>query len=169
MKLLRLTLAIALTVAVGLVIAKWMVPRIQCNSVKGVVNRNVRSFSRINSEFDRLTLARRNLDRLQPFIDRFPEDYQLYILRGANLRILQRPDEAIAAFRQALALVERAEIYAQIGEIEIERGNVAAGRQALIKAATFNIIYVETVESPLRDEIYQAAYARHARLRAAKR
>lgn len=168
MKALRVFFAASLAVAVIFVIAQSLVPRFHCNRTKGEVNRHVRRFSRIGYEYDRAVLARRNLAKIDACLTQFPEDYQLYILRGANLRFLGRPEDAIAAFQQALTLAERPEIYAQIGEIEVERGNLEAARVALTKAATFNVIFVETVDEPLRSEIYKAVIARHQRLRAAK-
>jgi tetratricopeptide (TPR) repeat protein len=169
MKALRVFVAALLATAVVVVITRSLVPRMHCNVVKGEVNRDVRRFSRIGYEYDRVALARRNLAKLDPCIERFPEDYQLFILRGANLRVLGSPEEAVEAFQHALTLTERPEIYAQIGEIEVERGNIEAARLALTKAATFNVAFVETVDQPLRGEIYAAVLARHRRLREAKK
>jgi tetratricopeptide (TPR) repeat protein len=90
------------------------------------------------------------------------------MLLGANLRILGRYEEAVRALEEALLLAERPEIYAQLGELEIERGHIEAARRAVLRASTFNLMYVYTVDPPLRDEIIAEVTARHERLRAAK-
>jgi tetratricopeptide (TPR) repeat protein len=167
MKALRILLALLLLSVTVAAITRQLVPRVRCNLMKGQVNRDVRRFARSGYEYDRIVRARRNLQRCNECLAKFPEDHQLYLLRGANLRMLGSYDEAVHSFEQALALVERPEIYAQLGELEIERGNVEAARRALLRAATFNIMYVETVDEPMRTEIYKQVYDRIERLRAA--
>jgi tetratricopeptide (TPR) repeat protein len=168
MRALRVVLLLLLATSAVAVITRVLLPRIECNLAKGAINRDVRNFSRTGDDYQRALRAQRNIAKCQKCLAIFPEDHQLYMLLAANLRILGRYDDAIRTFEQALALAERPEIYAQIGEVEIERGNVEAARRALVKAATFNIVYVETVDQPLRDEVYAEVFARHARLQAAK-
>lgn len=170
MKALRILLALLLATAAIAVITRLIVPRIRCNLVKGEVNRDVRwRLAGIGDEYERVVRARRNVAKCQACLAIFPEDHQMHMLLAANLRIMGRYDEAVRTFEHALTLTERPEIYAQIGELEIERGNIEAARRALLKAAEFDIDYVQTVDQPLRTEIYEAVLARHERLRAAKR
>jgi tetratricopeptide (TPR) repeat protein len=167
MKAIRALLALLFVAALAAVIAKAMIPRLQCNLAKGRMNREVRAFGRSGDEYARLTGARENVETCRHYLTIFPEDHQLYMLLAANLRVLGSLDEAVENFRHALTLTERPEIYAQIGELEIERGNIEAGRAAMTKAATFHMLYVETVDEPLRSEIYKAVMARYERLQAA--
>jgi tetratricopeptide (TPR) repeat protein len=166
MKALRALVALLLLGAAGFAIAKGMVPRLECNLAKGRINRDVRRFARTGNEYERVERARRNVDECRRWIEIFPGDHQLYMLLGANLRVLGNLDGAVESFRQALALVQRPEIYSQIGELEIERGNIDAGRAAVLKAATFHMLYVEIVDEPLRSEIYNAVMERYQRLHA---
>ena len=168
MKVIRVALAVLLFAVTVALIERVMVPRVRCNLAKGEINRIVRRFHRISDEYLRYNLARKNLARCDECLETFPEDYHLHLLRAANLRILGRYDEAVRTFEHALTLTERPEIYAQMGEVEMERGNVEAARRALLRAATFNIMYVETVDDPLKTEIYTAVYDRIDRLTAAK-
>ena len=169
MKAFRVALAVLLLVVSIALIERVMVPRLRCNLWKGDINRIVRRFHRISDHYQRINLARKNLARCAACLATFPEDYQLHLLRAANLRILGSYDEAVRTFEHALTLTERPEIYAQMGEVEIERGNVEAAKRALLRAATFNIMYVETVDEPMKTEIYLAVYERNDRLLAAKR
>lgn len=167
MKTLRAIVALLLVAAVTAVIAKAMIPRLQCNLAKGRMNRDVRAFARSGDEYARTRRSQENVETCRHYLTIFPEDPQLYMLLAANLRILGSLDEAVENFRHALTLSERPEIYAQIGELEIERGNIEAGRAAVTKAATFHMFYVETLDEPLRSEIYKAVMARYERLQAA--
>lgn len=169
MKPLRFLLAMLLAAAAVAVIANVMVPRLRCNRVKGEVNTSVRRLHRIGNDYERIARARRNLQRCEQCLTIFPDDHQLHILRGANLRVIGSYDEALRALERSLELTERPETYAQIGEIEMERGNVEAARTALLKAATFNIRYVMMVDQPMRDELYTAVYERIDRLREGRR
>jgi Tfp pilus assembly protein PilF len=167
MKIIRVALALLLATASIQMIVRVMVPRVTCNRAKGEMNRELRRRGRDGAEYERNLRARRNLKRCEECLAIFPEDYQLHLLRAANLQTLGRLDDAVATYRHALTLTERPEIYAQMGAAEIERGNIEAGRRALVQAATYNILYVMTVDEPLRDEIYQEVDARRARLLAA--
>jgi len=165
MKPLRAVLALLLVAALAVMVTRVFVPRISCNLAKGRINRSVRGFARIGDDYRRTALARANLEECRRCLEYFPEDHQLYTLYGANLRFVGRLDEALEAFRKALALTERPEIYAQIGEIEIELGNVEAGRAAVMKAAMFHTLYAETVAEPMRSEINAVVRERYERLR----
>ena len=168
MKAFRVALAVLLLVVSIALIERVMIPRVKCNRWKGDVNRVVRRFHRISDTYQRINLARKNLARCEACLETFPDDYQLHLLRAANLRILGSYDEAVRTFQHALTLTERPEIYAQMGEVEIERGNVEAAKRALLRAAMFNIVYVETVDEPMKSEIYSAVYERIDGLLAAK-
>ena len=164
MKPLRALLALLLVAALGAMMVRVFIPRISCNLAKGRINRSVRGFSRIGDDYRRTALARAHLEECQRCLKYFPEDHQLYTLYGTNLRFLGRLDEALVAFQQALALTERPEIYAQIGEIEMERGNIEAARAAVTKAAKFHMLYLMVVDEPLRSEINAVVTARYERL-----
>ena len=165
MKPLRALVALLLVATLAVMVTRVFIPRISCNLAKGRINRSVRGFSRIGDDFRRTELARANLEECQRCLAYFPEDHQLYTLYGTNLRFLGRLDEALDAFKKALTLTERPEIYAQIGEIEIERGNIEAGRAAVTKAAMFHMLYIEVVAEPMRSEINAVVQARYTRLR----
>lgn len=165
MKPLRTLLALLLVAALAVMVTRVFIPRITCNLAKGRINRSVRGFARIGDDYRRTALARANLEECQRCLKYFPEDHQLYTLYGTNLRFLGRLDEALQAFQQALALTERPEIYAQIGEIEIERGNIEGARVAVTKAANFHMLYLGVVDEPLRSEIGAVVTARFERLR----
>jgi tetratricopeptide (TPR) repeat protein len=167
MKVVRILLALLLTAAATALVVRVAIPRLECNLAKGRINRDVRRMGRTGNEYERIVRARANVATCRTCIERFPQDPHWYILLGANQRVLGERDEAIRSFQHALSLIERPEIYAQIAELEIERGNIEAGRTALMTASVFQIFYIDYVSEPMRSEIQNAVMARYDKLRAA--
>lgn len=168
MKTLRTLLALLVVIAAITLIAERILPRIECNRDKGRINRNVRRFSRTGDENERLTKARSNLAACRRCLALYPEDFQLHMLTAANLRILGSPDDALRSFENALAIAERPETYAQMAEIEAERGNAEAARRYMMKVAMFSLSYADYVDEPMRGEIQAEVLAHYERLRAAR-
>ena len=150
MRVVRIVLALMVVAASTAVVLRVAIPRWQCGADK----------------YERLQRARANVARCRECIARFPQDHQLHMLLASNLRILGERDEAIRTLQHAIALSERPDMWAQIGEMEIERGNLDAGRDALITAATFEIFFIDWVSEPVRSQVNNAVMARYERLRA---
>ena len=143
MRVVRIVLALMVVAASTAVVLRVAIPRWQCGADKGRINREVRRMWRTGDEYERLQRARANVARCRECIARFPQDHQLHMLLASNLRM-----------------------WAQIGEMEIERGNLDAGRDALITAATFEIFFIDWVSEPVRSQVNNAVMARYERLRA---
>ncbi len=169
MRVLRSLLAVFVTIAAMALIVRGILPRIECNREKGRINREVRRFGRSGDESARTAKANRNVVSCRRCLAIYPEDFQLHMLMAANLRILGNAEEALQSYERARAIAERPEIYSQMAEIEIERGNLETARRLLLRAAMFNVMFVETVDEPLRGEIRAEVLARHERLRAARK
>jgi tetratricopeptide (TPR) repeat protein len=169
MRVLRSLLSLLVTIAAMALIVRGILPRIDCNREKGRINREVRRFERSGDESARTARASNNVAACRRCLAIYPEDFQLHMLMAANLRILGNGEEALQSYERARAIAERPEIYAQMAEIEIERGNLETARRLLVKAATFHLRFVETVDEPLRGEIQAEVLARHERLRAARK
>ncbi len=166
MKAVRFVLALMLAAVSTAVALRVAVPRWECNREKGRINREVRRMWRTGDEYERIARARANVARCRACIVRFPQDHQMHMLLASNLRILGERDEAIGTLQHAITLSERPDMWAQIGELEIERGNIEAGRAALMTAATFEIFFVDWVSEPMRHELENAVMERYNRLHA---
>jgi len=169
MRVLRSLLAGFVTIAAIALIARGILPRIECNREKGRINREVRQFGRSGDENARTAQASNNVAACRRCLTIYPEDFQLHILMASNLRILGNDEEALQSYERARAIAERPEIYAQMAEIEIERGNLETARRLLVRAAMFDVRFVETVDEPLRGEVLAEVLARHERLLAARK
>lgn len=166
---LKISLALLTVIAAITLVVHKILPRIECNRDKGRINRSVRRFSRTGDENARMAQARNNLAACRRWLAMYPEDFQLHMLTAANLRILGSPDDALRSFENALAIAERPETYAQMAEIELERGNLEAGRRHMLKVATFSMLFLDYVDEPMRGEIRAEVLAHYERLRAARR
>jgi hypothetical protein len=169
MRVLRSLLAVLVTIAAIALIVRGILPRIECNREKGRINREVRRFGGSGDENARTAQASTNVAACRRCLMIYPEDFQLHMLMAANLRILGSDDEALQSYERARAIAERPEIYSQMAEIEIERGNLETARRLLVSAAMFNVMFVDTVDEPMRGEILAEVLARHDRLRAARK
>lgn len=169
MRALRLLLALLIAVATIALIARGVLPRIECNRDKGRINRDVRRFARIGDESMRIDIARKDLDACRRCLEIYPEDFQLHMLMAATLRVLGDADAALQSYENALKIAERPEIYAQMGEIELERGNVEAARELLLTAGRFHIGLLDIVDEPMRSEIAADVLIRQARLLAGRK
>lgn len=168
MRALRAFLALSVAVAAMVLIARGVVPRIECNREKGRMNRDVRRSARSGGESLDAEQAHRNILSCRRCLTLYPDDFQLQMLMAANQRLLGNYDEALRSYERALATAERPEIYAQMAEIELERGRPDAARTLLRNAAMFDIRYARLVDQPLRGEIEAEVLARHERLRAGR-
>jgi Flp pilus assembly protein TadD len=168
MRALRTVLALLVSIAALALIARGVTPRIACNRDKGRINREVRRFERTGDENGRTTSARNNVIDCRRCLAIYPEDFQLHMLMGANLRVLGDAEGALQSYRRALAIAERPEMYAQMAEIEIERGDIVAARALMLTAASFNTRLLETVDEPMRSDIAREVFAKQERLRAAR-
>jgi tetratricopeptide (TPR) repeat protein len=168
MRALRAFLALSVAVAAMALIVRGVVPRIECNREKGRMNREVRRFTRSGGEEMGAEQAHRNVVSCRRCLAIYPEDFQLQLLMGANQRILGNFEEALQSYERALATAERPEVYAQMAEIELERGRPDAARTLLRKAVLFDVRYAQVVDQPLRGEIEAEVLARQERLRGSK-
>jgi tetratricopeptide (TPR) repeat protein len=95
-------------------------------------------------------LARETLERAGKAAGRCGDDLHLYMIRGVNLRILRRSEEAETMFREALQIDERPEIYLQLGLAQVESGKNADAVESFRTAVEFQPILMEQVPVHLR-------------------
>lgn len=161
----RWLLALMLIAGSVAVIARRILPIVECNREKARIQAEAKEFENTGDEYLRTTRARRNIEACRRCVERVPAEYEMWFLLGVNQRVLQQRDDALQSFRQALALNERPETYAEIALLELERGNVDQARQLLVRAAMFNVMFSEYVSNPLRREIYREVLRRQEALK----
>lgn len=139
-------LASAILAALAAIAAVYVVvwPRYDCNLQKAQLERLTNQAYNAGSNFRSAQLARSSLEMTDRCL-RSGADIDLLMIRAANLRLLDRKDEAADAYRAALRLDQRPEIYFNLGFVELERGRREVARDAFITAVAFNPLLLDEV------------------------
>lgn len=157
----------AKTVATVIVLAvcAWLIDRTalipwRVNEAKKSVEKVAIALVRSGNARGAVTTVLRNLERIDSYIRLTPHDVELYMLRGAYLRLLGRTDEAIGTYRAALDYDRRPEIYFNLGIVLLESGNRIEAVEALVIAVRFGEDYLKLISDPfIREEVARKADA----------
>lgn len=164
MRAFKILISVALLATCAVTAYRIPYSRLRCEREKKAIEALIRR-SESMSIFTRSATLRQVIARCDRCLALDRADFDFYILRGGAEAFLGQTDRALRTYRLALSLNERPEIYANIGLINLEEGRYAEGKDALITASVFNLTYCETVDVPLRGEIYAAVMERQDRLR----
>ncbi len=132
----------------------------RCNRIKNAHIRSTEAaYSHIGTPEGSIQ-ARRNLAALLQCMGPTCRDVSLDMILAANYQVLGRNDEAIGAYRDALRLDHRPELYANLATVEVATGNRNAAREDLLRAALFSPWAVRFMEDgALRQEVVQRLIA----------
>ena len=164
MKAIKALLSLLVCAASIAFVTRMVLPKLECNRAKGIVNRSLARLWDSGREFERIDVARRNVEMCRKCIARYPQDHHWYYLLGLNLDILDDREEAIRNLEYSLTLADRPEVYGRLAVMQVEAGNVEAARAALLKASTFQIGYADLVAPPMRIEVQHEVLERYTRL-----
>ncbi len=117
MKPLRFGLSIA--VAAATIAALWSYCWIpwQCNQAKKIAESAILSATRRGNPQDMAYLVQRQLPSLERWIALQPNDLDLLVEKAATLRLVKRYAEAAIAYRDAIDLEPRPELYENLGTV----------------------------------------------------
>lgn len=130
--------SVAVFVVVTWIAYRWCYLPYQCNIFKRAAEAAVTSVESLNSPVQRGAFARHNLEQSMEWIARCPDDLELYMIAAGSLRELGRSDQAIPMYEHALKLDRRPEIYLNLGETQMESGQVAEAIPNLAAAVLFD-------------------------------
>jgi tetratricopeptide (TPR) repeat protein len=146
---LRAAAALLVAAAAGLALYFFCVLPYRCNVVKkarlGVTNF---AFANGATAAGRMA-ARRNLDAFGPCLNDLCRDVSVDMLAAANYRVVNRPDEAIRLYRDALRRDTRPEIYVNLAAAELMLGDRRAARDHALRATLFNTGMIAEVDDGL--------------------
>lgn len=97
--------------------------------------------------------ARRNLEGLLALERRCPPDVDLPMMAGASAMVLGRPEVAAAAYRRALAVEGRPEVYLALGLAQLAAHRQGEAIDSLTLAARFNPYILDQVPEPVATEV----------------
>ena len=136
-----------LLLAVASATAIWQIPvqRYRANLSRRQIEMLVVRAEASASEHARRTLALRAIELTHQPLEIDPTDYRTLILKGAAEAAAGRSDAALATYRHALTVNERPEIYAYMGILQMERGEVDDAMANLLKASDFDANLINLV------------------------
>lgn len=168
MKALRVTVALLVIVASAMVAFRVALPALRCNREKAIANAVTIVSDRARTSYERTRRAQTMAAACLKCLKVFPNDAELWTLLASNQHVLGQYAEAERNYRRSIELNERAETYAFLALLELDRGQVEEARRNLFRAGVFDISLLELVSSPMKEELYEAVMQRHEKLRGSR-
>lgn len=138
MNLLRLPAVIAVWIGAAAAFRTFCLKPYQCNIVdKSIESRTLPVLEGGAIPYSVSAIAHANLEKLEPCM-KSCEAVNRYMIAAANHRMLNQPAAAAALYQQALRCDRRPEIYLNLGETQVESGEIAGGTENLVIACTYN-------------------------------
>jgi len=104
--------------------------------------------------------ARRNLEGLLALERRCSPDVDLSMMAGANAMVLGRSELAVAAYRRALAVEGRPEVYLALGLAQLAAQRKGEAIDSLTLAARFNPYVLDKLSEPVATAVRARLAAR---------
>ena len=164
MRATRIALAIALCMASASAISRICWTAYRCNVDKKIADRSLKRVMENASNEAQQQAGAMTVPSLTRCVEKEPQDYEAWTLLGLAQDMAGQKSAALSSYNTALALNERPELYANVGLLYLETGQPRAARRAFLLACSFNLVYSDLVDSPLRSELRTEVEARRARL-----
>lgn len=156
----RLALALLiLPITLGLIYVRPY-RRLACNETLLKVERSTKRIVTSDSSWSVASQARENLAMLQPCESVVPTVVMLPVLRANNLVVLGRYAEARDAWRAALQVDRRPELYLYLGQTELLLGDVRSAEENLIQAVLARDDYQWELDASMREAVVAEVRAR---------
>jgi len=143
---------------VGVIATAWLLERLCWSRYlcdiehKRIENETIRILDRPDT-FAVRQIAERNVRVMSRCIKHSPTVVNLYMIQGANLRILNRHNDAAAAYRQALRYDRRSELFFNLGITQLAAGQRAPGEDTLVTACLMYYDYWAQIPEPSRARV----------------
>ena len=109
-----------------------------CNRTLNELRARTSAARETGNSYRAALLARQNLTDLRRLEDSCHTAVIVYVLEAENFDILEQKEEALAAFRRALTVDQRPELYFNIGTILVELGRMDEAVDNYVTAARLN-------------------------------
>ena len=164
MKVLRWLASLIICSAAAAAIWFYCIGPMRCEKMEFSVQRITERIAPYAADQIRVVpYARRNIQRLTPCMA-CASNVNRAMLLAANLRLIGRQEEAVAAYREALRRDRRPELYFNIGTTLLELGRDAEAREYLITACLYNPDYESAIPAH-QDELRNAVDRYYLRIK----
>jgi len=138
--------AALIVIAAPAVLFPWVIKPYRCNLAKKRANNALRVIETLDThDFRVAQLARANIDLLQSKCNCCDEDTSRAMALAASYRFLGLNQRAEIIYTQALRYDRRPELYFNLGQTQIDGGNVREGVRNLITACIYNPAYLDEI------------------------
>lgn len=141
----RVAAIIAAALLCGWAFLEWAYEPLACNIALTDLTRRTNLIEQSRGHYERIARARRNLEELRALP--CETDVQLHVLIAANEESLGQYDDAAAAYRAALLVDRRPEVYALMGDALVQLGRTDEAVENYVIAARFTPYILERVPS----------------------
>jgi hypothetical protein len=152
--ILRIAATLLIAAAAGAAIHRVVVVRHRCNRELKGVERRMEIANHLTDSFRVASITRSNIDLLEPCAAAIPHQIDFPMLIGSNYWLRGDHPAARSAYRHALEVDRRPEIYLDLGLVELEMGDPRAPAD-LEAACLFNQFMIYAVPEPLHGKIQE--------------
>jgi tetratricopeptide (TPR) repeat protein len=131
-----------------------------CNVFKRRAEVSMLAAANVASPLRLAPIARRNLEQSLQWIRRCPNDLDLYMIAGGSFRQLGLSTEAIPMYQRALTLDRRPEIYLNLGQAQVEAGQIGEAMPNLTSAVLFDPNLITEIPASLQQKVEELARSR---------
>jgi len=124
----------------------WVFEPAKCNVAITELTQRTDAVHQLRSPYDQVRRARRNLEELRAL--GCHTDVRVAVLIAANEEALGQYDDAIDAYRSALLVDRRPEIYFMIGDALVQLGRTDEAVESYVIAARFTPFILDNLTSP---------------------
>lgn len=142
---LRIVVVLLAAVLCGWAFLRWSYAPLACSHAVTDLTRRTNLVERTNDPYVRVQRARNNLAELRAL--HCSTDVRIPMLIGANEMFLGQYEDALKAFRSALAIDRRPEIYTASGEALIQLGRTDEAVDAYVEATRFTPYALDDIPS----------------------
>ena len=153
---LRIVASLAIAAAAVWAAYRYCYLRHLCNVRAESVQKSLVRIMRVADQATGRIVARRAVEEMNACLEIWPTNVNLYMIRAAALRMLDRPADASLEYRRAIRLDRRAELYFNLGMAELEAGRDAQAVDALTTAVFLYYLYVDEIPEPMQTRIRNA-------------
>lgn len=147
-RVLKSLVIVAAALSCGFAFWRWVVLPYRCNASVTEIAARTDLAAKAESDYERVVLARRNLEQLGPLASSCPAEVRIPMLEGANFELLGQLDDALRSYGEALAIDRRPEIYSAVASVQIQSGRVEEGIATYVTAARYAPGIIDVIESP---------------------
>lgn len=136
----------------------------RCNQEKKRAAQVTTEAFRYSGSFAALKSGRDTMNRLRPCFRFGCRDVGLYMAMAANARLAGQTDEAIRLYNEALELDRRPEIYYNLAEAQLQKGQRVEAYHNYFAAVLFNPYFLHEIDDgDIRSRIYREVITRRPR------